>query len=225
MQDTVKDRLLQFIANKGIGQAKFEKICGLSNGYINNIKNTPSVLLLQKMVYAFPDLDLEWLVLGNAASGTPTERNVLSDKDGTSVINPDVVMVPVYNLDARGGFGENDEIAPEYVTEHMPFSRSIARDGDVVIPIYSDSMTPKFPAGSFVLIRNIQMWREYIEYGASYVLEFMDGRRVIKNIQRSKEKNNFLLESVNPKYEPMDIPKNTIRRVFQVLMSVKSETL
>ena len=225
MQDTVKDRLLQFIANKGIGQAKFEKICGLSNGYINNLKNTPSVLLLQKMIYAFPDLDLEWLVLGNEASGKPTERIVLSDKGATSAINPDVVMVPVYNLDARGGFGENDELAPEYVTELVPISRRVARDGDILIPIYSDSMTPKYPAGSFVLIRNIQMWREYIEYGASYVLEFMDGRRVIKNIQRSKEKDHYLLESVNPKYEPTDVPKTMIRRIFQVLMSVKRETL
>ena len=216
--DDSGSRLKDFLIKEGIEQNDVAEFLQITPQYINAIcqgrKNVS-----KKFASALQDkygVNAGWLLTGDG--------NMMKDEK-TPLIHPDVVMVPVYNLDARGGFGENDELAPEYVTEHMPFSRSIARDGDVVIPIYSDSMTPKFPSGSFVLIRNIQMWREYIEYGASYVLEFMDGRRVIKNIQRSKEKNNFLLESVNPKYEPTDVPKTMIRRIFQVLMSVKRETL
>ena len=216
--DDSGSRLKNFLIKEGIEQKDVAEFLQITPQYINAIcqgrKNVS-----KKFAQSLQDkygVNAGWLLTGDG--------NMMKDEK-TPSIHPDVVMVPVYNLDARGGFGENDEIAPEYVTDHMPFSRNIARDGDVVIPIYSDSMTPKFPAGSFVLIRNIQMWREYIEFGASYVVEFLDGRRVIKNIQRSPEKNNFLLESVNPKYEPMDIPKSTIRRIFQVLMSVKRETL
>lgn len=32
-KQTIKDRLLIYIDNLKIGQAKFEKVCGLSNGY------------------------------------------------------------------------------------------------------------------------------------------------------------------------------------------------
>lgn len=216
----IKKTIEVIAENEGVTLSALAKKIGASPQNMYDIRSGKvsgvSSEIADKIISVYPQYKKIWIMTG--------EGNMVKDEK-TPSIHPDVVMVPVYNLDARGGFGENDELAPEYVTEHMPFSRSIARDGDVVIPIYSDSMTPKFPAGSFVLIRNIQMWREYIEYGASYVLEFMDGRRVIKNIQRSKEKDHYLLESVNPKYEPMDIPKNTIRRVFQVLMSVKRETL
>ena len=214
-KEKIKDRLKKFAEFQNVSIREFERKCELGNSFVNHIGQSLGVDKLEKILRVYPDLNKDWLLYGE---GEMMEKSAPS-------IHPDVVMVPVYNLDARGGFGENDELAPEYVTEHMPFSRSIARDGDVVIPIYSDSMTPKFPSGSFVLIRNIQMWREYIEFGASYVVEFLDGRRVIKNIQRSKEKDHYLLESVNPKYEPTDVPKTMIRRIFQVLMSVKRETL
>lgn len=86
-------------------------------------------------------------------------------------------------------------------------------------------MEPKFPSGSYILIRLVAMWQEYLELGASYVIELIDDRRILKNIQRSDDNDKFLLESVNPKFEPMEIPKKMIRRIYQVLMSIKRETI
>lgn len=34
----VKDRLLEFLQYNGLSQSKFEKKCGLANGYVNNIR-------------------------------------------------------------------------------------------------------------------------------------------------------------------------------------------
>ena len=140
-------------------------------------------------------------------------------------IDKDFVIVPVINLDARGGFATNEELGMEYATDVMPFSKKIAMAGDVVIPIYGDSMTPKFPSGCMVLIRKIEMWQEYIEYGATYVMELIDGRRIIKNVKKSDNSDNFLLESINPDYQPTDIPKKMIRFVFRVIMSIQRESL
>lgn len=140
-------------------------------------------------------------------------------------IDKDFIIVPVINLDARGGFATNEELGMEYATDVMPFSKKIAREGDVVIPIYGDSMTPKFPSGCMVLIRKIEMWQEYIEYGATYVMELVDGRRIIKNVKKSASADNFLLESINPDYQPTDIPKKMIRFVFRVIMSIQRESL
>ena len=134
-------------------------------------------------------------------------------------------MIPVINLDARGGFLSNEELGAEYTTKLMPFSRTMAREGDFVIPIYGNSMEPKYPSGSMVLIRKIDLWKEYLELGATYVLELIDGRRIIKTVQRSSSPDSFLLESINPKYEPTDIPKSMVKLVFRVIMSIQRETI
>ena len=39
METTVKQRLIEYLRIKKIGQNKFEKMAGISNGYISNIKN------------------------------------------------------------------------------------------------------------------------------------------------------------------------------------------
>lgn len=216
MEETVKSRILKLLEGLGIGQKTFEQTCGLSNGYINNLKSSPTVPVLQKIIGRYPNVNLEWLISGNGNMFSVTNQTQNSK---------DVLLVPVVNLDARGGFGTNEVIEPEYVIEQMPFSRSIAKEGDFVIPVYGDSMHPKYPSGSYVLIRNVPMWREYLELGAAYVLDLIDDRRLIKNVLRSSMDDSYRLESVNPKYEPTDIPKRLIRSVFRVLMSVRRETM
>jgi transcriptional regulator with XRE-family HTH domain len=64
MDESVKGRILAFIKYKGLSQGKFESTCGISNGYINNLKSSPTVPVLQKIISAFPDVNLEWLVSG-----------------------------------------------------------------------------------------------------------------------------------------------------------------
>ena len=164
---------------------------------------------------------VDWLINGNGEMLDSKNLVTLATNQ-----NDDVIMIPVINLDARGGFDANYYVdTPESVVERMPFSRSIAMDGDCVIPVYGDSMSPKYPSGSFILIRCVELWREYIEYGAAYVLELVDERRLIKNIRKSTIPDYFLLESVNPAYEPSDIARDMIKKVFRVLMCVRRESI
>lgn len=60
----VKDRLLIYIKYLGIGQSKFEKLCGLSNGYINNSKGNFGSVKLEDILKACPELNREWLLYG-----------------------------------------------------------------------------------------------------------------------------------------------------------------
>jgi transcriptional regulator with XRE-family HTH domain len=64
MDESVKERIIAFIKYKGLSQGKFEAMCGISNGYINNLKSSPTVPVLQKIISAFPDINLEWIVSG-----------------------------------------------------------------------------------------------------------------------------------------------------------------
>ena len=47
MEHTVKQRIIKFIKYKGIGQTKFERAVGLSNGYLNQLRHAPSYEKIQ----------------------------------------------------------------------------------------------------------------------------------------------------------------------------------
>lgn len=61
---TVKDRILVFIRHLNIGQNKFEKSCGLSCGTISSVKQAPNGTTILKIIDAYPELSLEWLMRG-----------------------------------------------------------------------------------------------------------------------------------------------------------------
>ena len=61
---TVKERLIEFIKSEELSQSKFEKLCGLSNGYVNNIRKSIGDTVLQKIVLSFPNINPVWLKMG-----------------------------------------------------------------------------------------------------------------------------------------------------------------
>lgn len=138
----------------------------------------------------------------------------------------DIINIPILSPDARGGFMPNDETDIEqYTIGTMPFNKQIAHHGDVVIPVYGDSMTPKYPAGSYILIRPIEAWREYIELGRSYVLELADWRRLIKIVRKGHDATHYTLDSYNVDYESNEIAKDFISNMWLVVASVTREEL
>lgn len=68
---TIKDRLLEYIEYIGVGQAKFEKMCGLSNGYINNIKGNFSAKKIEDILKTCTDLNRLWLLTGEGEMLNP----------------------------------------------------------------------------------------------------------------------------------------------------------
>lgn len=61
---TVKERLTAYIKYLGVGQGKFETICGLANGYVNNIRKSITPEKLQQIARQCPDLNTGWLMTG-----------------------------------------------------------------------------------------------------------------------------------------------------------------
>ncbi len=63
----MRTRLRQFIESQNLTNAKFEKLCGFSNGVVGKFfvsGSTFSVSSLQKIHEAFPSLNIDWLVCG-----------------------------------------------------------------------------------------------------------------------------------------------------------------
>lgn len=64
METTVKQRLISFIEFKGLSKNRFETICGLSTRYVSNIVNSIPPKTIEKITLNFPELNLEWLLVG-----------------------------------------------------------------------------------------------------------------------------------------------------------------
>ena len=118
MEETVKERLLLFIKEKGLSQKRFEETAHISNGYVNNLKASPSSKVLQKIFYAFPDLSQSWLLTGEGAmlqsENIPADRPKMSYTEGK----------PYYNVDFTGGFDIvlNDQTAkPDYLIDFKKY--------------------------------------------------------------------------------------------------------
>ena len=63
-QNTIKVRLLTFIDSLKMPVSAFEKECGMSNATIQNIRSSIAPDKLQNIAEKFPQLNIEWLMVG-----------------------------------------------------------------------------------------------------------------------------------------------------------------
>lgn len=63
----MKDRLILFLRHKNLSQNKFEKMVGLSNGFVNNIGDSIRLISLQKIIRHFPELNKNWILTGEGS--------------------------------------------------------------------------------------------------------------------------------------------------------------
>ena len=81
-QNSVKNRLLDFLKYKGISQSKFEQQCGISNGYVNNIrKGIKNEMFDKKIAPNFPELSKAWLLLGEGSMLIPQIEEVVPEEE------------------------------------------------------------------------------------------------------------------------------------------------
>lgn len=67
MQQSVKERLIEFLKHEKISQRAFEISVGLSNGYVNNIRVSIHPNTIQKIVLRYPHINEGWLLTGNGS--------------------------------------------------------------------------------------------------------------------------------------------------------------
>ncbi|GAB6393725.1 MAG: hypothetical protein MdMp024_0037 [Bacteroidales bacterium] len=105
----MKERLLKFLEHLRIGQTKFEAATGLSNGLINNIKGSINVDTLAKIKRKYPELSLDWLVMG--------EGDMLVSGDNNIQVRGDIAGNVV------GGSGNTLNSSPELAEWYKLFDK------------------------------------------------------------------------------------------------------
>jgi phage repressor protein C with HTH and peptisase S24 domain len=225
-----KDRLLEFLRYKGLGQQKFEISIGMSNGWANKVGDSIRENTLKKISEVYPELNIAWLksgvgvMLNNGESEEtlytpkeehPKERN---QKDATEETAKMVLLLPV---SAQGG-SLNDFVVSVKESDCEKVVSPI-RGVDFAMTVSGDSMSPEYPNGSRIFIKRINE-RAFIEWGKVYVLDTCNGT-VIKILVPAEKEGYVKCVSINqdPIFAPFEVALEDIYGVYKVLicMSVK----
>ncbi|MBR6305740.1 MAG: hypothetical protein IKR38_03035 [Bacteroidales bacterium] len=199
----VKERLVAFLADIGWSQSKFERECGMSNGYVNNIRQSIQPDKLQRIAQRFPALNISWLLIGDSTGEEmyriprPKELNTPENK---------LKGIPMIPLEAFASPGE-----PNYDDIHVLdyYMVDEFKDCDFVIRIKGDSMTPRYASGDVVACKKI-VEMLYFQWGRVYVLYTQSNGLMIKRIQPSEKEDCIKCVSDNGKYAPFDVPRSDI---------------
>lgn len=213
--ENVKERLVRFLKYKKLSQAKFEKMCGMGNGYVNNIRSAIGPNKIPTIVRQFPDLNIAWLVLGEELGG-PMLKEQEKVKESVSS-NPD--SLPLIPFEAVAGPG-----SPVYEDERIEsfYQVSEFRDCDFLIRVKGDSMSPHFTGGDLLACKKV-VDAFFFQWGRCYVVLTRSQGAMVKRIQPSEKEGWIKCVSDNVNYAPFDVPMDDIVSVALVNGSISLE--
>ena len=223
METSAKQRIIQFIQKNGLTVREFERNCGLSNGYIKQLRHTPSQEKLRQIIQAYPQLNRVWLLTG----------------EGEMLNKEETVRAPVYDIgisdngvpffeDAKFGCSPSGFVG---AMERDKASSLIAlpglrSDGDTfVVPARGDSMVNtanparSIPDGALVAIRKTRLSTP--RWGEVYALATADGC-IIKRLYPAEREGYVRCVSYNnEEFPPFELPTSEIYDIANVVAVVK----
>jgi len=149
------------------------------------------------------DVNLTWLENGTGEPFFKKKRAVGESKEG----------VPYFDMslsDAKELLVE--EQRAEYLVNYLPFN-----DCTAYLPVYGDSMYPKYAAGEIIAIKEITNY-EILQWGEAYVVMTdadSNSLRTIKLIFQHADNTKLILRSSNPNFKgDTVIPKKNIQALY-----------
>ena len=221
MTMTASEILKRIIENEKISYNKLAQKMGIPrsqslydirDGKIKNISHAYA----DRIRSVYPNYSRIWLLTGEGSMRT---GDTLSFERSEICITNDYKLVPMINIDAGGGIHSPNEVfdKPEYIIRRVVFND--AKEGDKCIQVSGDSMEPTCPAGSIVLIRQVECWREYFGFGNIFVLLLKVGRRILKKVIKcdSNSQEYVTCVSLSKEYPVEELPKDFIVGVWKVI--------
>lgn len=205
MQPTVKDRLIQFIKSQKIAVRAFESAAGLSNGYLRNLRSSPTVSVMEKIFNAYPDLNRDWLMTGEGPMLVDDSTPAPAEQAPTRPRIPVTAAAGYLSGIAEGISAADCELVP--VIPGVP-------DYACTIVVHGDSMTPKFESGDELAITPVRD-RRSILWGHAYVLDTRDGT-ILKRLY-DHDPDTVRCVSYNPEYPDSYVDKSSIISIWRIV--------
>ena len=128
------------------------------------------------------------------------------------------VRIPLLPISAIGGaMNDDDQGVMLYECERV---LSPVRNAQMAVRVSGDSMYPRYPNGSMVFVREVDA-SIFIEWGGYYVVNTTNGT-IIKRVFKGED-NTIECRSVNPDYQPFNVPMGEVRKMYKILGSLHLE--
>lgn len=213
MEETVKDRLLRFLQAEKISNSEFSRQMGLSPAYVGAMRKSMPEEKVARLMELYPNLNRDWLLYG--------EGDMYQKGSADKTVPEDVAdyVVPLLPVDAFAG---NLQMWSEGVAL-ADCEKVIApvKGADFAIRVSGDSMEPFIFSGMIILIKKIND-RAFIPWGNPMVIDTENGV-LVKIVQPSQEGSSYIeAQSYNPKYAPIQIPKQSVYGLYRVLATIRN---
>ena len=200
MKEDTRDQINALLSALNLSQREFAERVGVGVNAVTNwkargIKSSS----FEKIITAFPNVNLSWLKTGEGDIFNVTEQEVCPH---------------IPTLAAAGGPMGFSEAIKSGDCEMRPVVRILPKY-DYTISIKGDSMEPKFESGDVVAIRKVS---DFIEWGKTYVLDTEDGA-VIKRLY--DENDSYRCVSYNSEYPDFLISKASVFGVYKVVGMIR----
>lgn len=178
---STKERFVEYLKIKGIGQTAFEESAGLSRGAIAK-KTGFNADSIEKIASACPDLNINWLITGIGNMTINTNSSITE----TPTTNKDIKILDIRVCAGHGiGFDGNENKVIGYV--NIP-----EFTGCYGITVYGDSMYDMYMSGDTIFVREIKDKRN-IDNGQPYVIITKEDRLLkMIHIDYERKKNNIV---------------------------------
>ena len=207
---------MEYVRVSRISVREFEKKCGLSNGYLRSLRNAPSLDKINGIIEAYPDINKTWLLSGE---GSMIEDYVAARQkklEESGMLKDE--YVPLIPLSAIGGSpNDEDEGVMPYECENV---LSPIKNAQMAIRVSGDSMYPRYPNGSMVFVREVDS-SIFVEWGSYYVINTTNGT-IIKRVFKGEDET-IECRSVNPDYQPFNVPMSEVRKMYKILGALHLE--
>jgi len=216
--DGIKERFELLINEFAKGNKRaFSKAIGVSPTVVENVvgvrNGKPSFDVLQKIIYAFENINPGWLLTGNG-----TMHSISGTLDAPDIAN--FAGIPLIPLEAMAGFASGDRSVMEYECER--YIIPMFNGADFLISVKGSSMMPKYNSGDVVACKNLPLDNLFFQWNKVYVLDTIQGA-LVKRIHKGSDAEHVLIVSDNKQYEPFELHRSQIRAVALVIGVIRIE--
>ena len=218
----IVERILQIIDYKGLNKRQFYLQTGLSNGFLDKVKDV-GVSKLELILSTYSEINPNWLLTGKG-------EMLKSNNDALAFVSrvhdkqegySSKKSIPLIPYSAIGGFGTG-EVEP--VMNHDILDRYVVpglKKVDFLIKVDGDSMLPAYQKGDVVACQMINDGA-FIQWGKTFVLNTDQGV-LLKRLQPGKSEMEYVCESDNQKYKPFVINKKEVLNIALVKGLIRIE--
>ncbi|WP_458451668.1 XRE family transcriptional regulator [Alistipes finegoldii] len=207
---TFGDRLRHVIDSKGISAYEISQATNISQAtlsrILNNSTNKPAKTTLITLA-KYLQINPTWLQTG----------------EGLETIEPSPQNNIRYWIDVDATAGGVQQFDDMVTDKYISLSIPEFRDCTDAVNLYGDSMVPLYKSGQIIILKE---WKEsFIDFGNVYLVVTKSGNRMVKYLRKGSDAAHILCVSENKEFDPFEIEKTDILRLYLVKGGISKNTL